>query len=77
MNMTQKIQYQIEFSKDEMTLVTKALTGVLKERDLEKAKELGIKCLEEMKILSQERLQINSGALERAYTLTNSTLLQR
>lgn len=66
MNMTQKINYQIEISKDELSLITKALTGVLKERDMDSAKTLGIKILEGVNELSQERLKITEGALNRA-----------
>lgn len=33
MNMTQSISYKIELTKEEISLITKSLTGVLKERD--------------------------------------------
>lgn len=72
MNMSQKITYQTEFSKDQMNLIAKALTGVLKEREREDAYGLGIKILSEINKLSQERLSITEGALSRGINLKKS-----
>ena len=72
MNMTQSISYKIELTKEEISLITKSLTGVLKERDKEQAKNLGIQFLKEINNLSEERLAITSGALERGLKISNN-----
>lgn len=72
MNMTQSISYKIELTKEEISLITKSLTGVLKERDKEQAKNLGIQFLKEINNLSEERLTITSGALERGLKISNN-----
>lgn len=70
--MTQSISYKIELTKEEISLITKSLTGVLKERDKEQAKNLGIQFLKEINNLSEERLTITSGALERGLKISNN-----
>lgn len=64
MNITQKIFFQLELSKEELSLISKALTGAIKEREKESTNLLGIKLLNESHKMSQERLSITKGALD-------------
>jgi hypothetical protein len=71
MNMSQQTQYHITLSKEEITLISKALTGVMKPRDLQSAQTLGIDILQVLHELAKDRAQITHGALSRAKTFVS------
>jgi len=66
MNITQQIAYKVELDKAQMAVITKALTGALKEREREEAFQLGMMLLENVNACSRSRLEITEGALLRA-----------
>lgn len=69
MQISQKNNYTCQFTKEELKMVSKALTGVLKDGEKKSALEMGIELLSLMEAGLRESLDIAQGSLKRASQL--------
>lgn len=69
MQIAQKTNYTCHFTKEELKIVSKALTGVLKKNEAETALQMGIELLSLLETNLQDSLTVAQGSLQRASDL--------
>jgi len=66
MELVSKPQYVINLNKDELSIISKALTGVLKASELERAHQMGVSLLGEVEKDHVARAELAKQAAMRA-----------